>query len=85
LLGTYKDWDSDPPKEKETVKVRAISPAPSSGPNGGASAASKPPLPPSRTAASANDDLDDNIPFVLAFFIISAVAWFVTGGGTLIA
>ena len=26
-LGTYKDWNADPPEEKETVRVRAISPA----------------------------------------------------------
>ena len=26
-LGTYKDWRDDPPTEKETVRVRAVSPA----------------------------------------------------------
>ena len=59
--GTYKDWRADPPEEKETVKVRAISPA-KTAQNGGAPA-SKPPLPPSRVATSAKDDPDDIIPF----------------------
>lgn len=63
-LGTYKDWRDDPPSEKETVKVRAISPARDA--NGGAAGA--PPLPPSMTAttggsASLSDELDDSIPF----------------------
>jgi hypothetical protein len=58
-LGTYKDWNDDPPTEKETVKVRAISPA-KNAQNGGTE--SKPPLPPSRTAAS-RDDMEDEIPF----------------------
>jgi hypothetical protein len=83
-LGTYKDWKEDPPVDKETVKVRAVSPAKSAAANGGAPAASKPPLPPSRTAPS-KDDLDDAIPFVWAFFIAGAVAWLVAGGSTLIA
>jgi hypothetical protein len=63
-LGTWKDWRADPPEEKETVKVRAISPAKTAAQNGGAPA-TKPPLPPSRTAASggANRDMDDDIPF----------------------
>ena len=56
-----KDWRADPPEEKETVKVRAISPAKTTQ-NGGAPA-SKPPLPPSRVATSAKDDPDDIIPF----------------------
>lgn len=62
-LGTWKDWRADPPEEKETVKVRAISPAKAAA-NGGAPTG-KPALPPSRTAASAvgNRDMDDDIPF----------------------
>ncbi len=41
FLGTYKDWKSDPPEEKETVKVRAISPAKAAtGNSGGAEQAS---------------------------------------------
>jgi hypothetical protein len=59
-LGTYKDWRDDPPTDKETVRVRAISPDPRAQ-NGGAPA-SKPPLPPSTTAASRNA-MDDEIPF----------------------
>jgi hypothetical protein len=62
LLGTYKDWESDPVVDKETVKVRAISPAKSAAADGGAPAASKP-LPPSRTAtAGGRDVMDDDIP-----------------------
>jgi hypothetical protein len=57
-LGTYKDWRED--TEKETVRVRAISPDPRAQ-NGGAPA-SKPPLPPSTTATSRNA-MDDEIPF----------------------
>jgi hypothetical protein len=62
LLGTYKDWRSDPPEEKETVKVCAVSPAKVEGGNGGT--VSKPPLPPpvDRTAVSRAMDLDDEIP-----------------------
>jgi hypothetical protein len=68
LLGTYKDWRDDPPTEKETVKVRAISPAKTATANDGASVAAKPPLPPSRTAAAGGSatlrsELDDDIPF----------------------
>ena len=62
FLGTYKDWKDDPPVEKETVKVRAISPAKTPTQNGGAPAVSKPPLPPSRVAPK-KDDLDDEVPF----------------------
>jgi hypothetical protein len=64
FLGTYKNWRTDPPSDAETVKVKAVSPA-KTAQNGGM-AVSKPPLPPSRTAAAAaarKDDLDDSIPF----------------------
>ena len=85
FLGTYKDWKTDPPVDKETVKVRAISPAKAADANGGAPAVSKPPLPPSRAAAAAkSDDPDDSIPFVLAFFIAGAAGWLIAGGSTLI-
>jgi hypothetical protein len=60
-LGTYKDWKTNPPEEKQTVKVRAVSPAKTAVGNSGAP--SKPPLPPSRTAAARKDDFDDSIPF----------------------
>jgi hypothetical protein len=61
-LGTYKDWRDDPPTEKETVKVRAISPAKTAAGNSGVSASK--PLPPSiKSAAPRADDMDDSIPF----------------------
>ena len=59
-LGTYMDWKTEPPVEKETVKVRGVSPA-TAAPNG-STPASKPPLPPSMvTSTKAN--MDDEIPF----------------------
>jgi hypothetical protein len=62
-LGTYKDWRSDPPEDKETVRVSPISPAKGSATQNGSAPAPKP-LPPSRTASkSLKDDLDDEIPF----------------------
>jgi hypothetical protein len=60
-LGTYKDWRADPPADKETVRVRAISPAKTVAGNSGEQ--SKPPLPPSRTVATKRNDMDDEIPF----------------------
>jgi hypothetical protein len=64
-LDTYKDWRADPPEEKETVRVRAVSPAKAAA-NGGAPTG-KPALPPSRTAVSTaaggRGDMDDDIPF----------------------
>jgi len=63
-LDTYRDWKSD--TDKETVRVRPVSPgtgAPSA--NGSAPAARS--LPPSRTMTGAKtpikDDLSDDIPF----------------------
>jgi hypothetical protein len=80
-LGEYTDWKEDPPVRKETVRVRAVSPAPNASSNGSLSAPR--PLPPSRTAAkkSIDDSLDDAIPFVWAFLITNAVAWLVANGG----
>ena len=60
-LGFYKDWKVDPPVDKETVKVRAISPAKTTTANGGESG--RPVLPPSRTVAAKKDEMDDQIPF----------------------
>jgi hypothetical protein len=65
-LGHYKDWRSDPPTDKETVMVRAISPAKTAAGNSGI--ASKLPLPASRAAAaggsaSLRGAMDDDIPF----------------------
>jgi hypothetical protein len=84
-LGHYTDWNSktDPPEQKETVRVVAVSPPKPGTGNSGIPA--KPPLPPSKTAAARPDDMDDSIPFVLAFFIVSAVTWLIAGGNTLIA
>ena len=93
-LGHYTDWSSksDPPEQKETVKVRAISPGKNAPPaNGTGTSPQQSPLPPSRVVGgviphpSLKDDLDDTIPFALAFFIVSAVAWLAAGGSSLIA
>jgi hypothetical protein len=59
-LGHWKDWRADPPEEKETVKVRAVTAA---GAQNGSAPAAKP-LPPSMvTPKSLKDDLSDEIPF----------------------
>ncbi len=80
-LGFYKDWKTDPPVDRETVKVRAISPPkPATGNSG---APSKPVLPPSRVVASKTDDMDDLIPFVLAFLAVSAAVWLIIGSSTI--
>ena len=53
-LGHYNDWHTDPPTEKETVVVRAISTRQPSSSDGGA------PLPAPRPR---REPLDDEIPF----------------------
>jgi hypothetical protein len=58
-LGTYKDWRADPPEDKETVRVRAMSPTTDA--QNGPAPVSKP-LPPSRVTPSSKE-IDDNIPF----------------------
>jgi hypothetical protein len=67
FLGTYKDWKSDPPTDKETVKVRAISPAKTPTADGGAPTVSKLLPRASRPGAAGGppkrDDMDDSIPF----------------------
>jgi hypothetical protein len=83
-LGSYKDWRENPPQEKETVRVRAISPAKTAEAQNGSVPAGKP-LPPSRIAPALKNDMDDEIPFALAFIIASAVTWLAAGGGALIA
>ena len=81
--GTYRDRETD--AEKETVKVRPISPAKSATSNNSGTE-NKPPLPaPMSRPAPLAMDLDDEVPFVLAFFIVGAVAWLIAGGSTLIA
>ena len=84
-LGEWTDWRADPPEKKETVRVRAISPAPDAASQNGSAPASRP-LPPSLNAPkrSARDDMSDDIPFVWAFLITGAVAWLVGGGSNLI-
>jgi hypothetical protein len=57
-LGHYTDKKTDPPTEKETIVVRAISPAKAEAQNGGSK-----PLPPSRVTTSLKNDLSDEIPF----------------------
>ncbi len=59
-LGTYKDWRADPPEEKETVRVRAIT---QMKPEANGSAPASKPLPPSRVTTSLKNDLSDDIPF----------------------
>lgn len=56
-LGTYKDWRSEPVQERETVRVRTVSPTNTADANGSN------PLPPSRAPTSLKSDLDDEIPF----------------------
>ena len=62
VLGSYKDWKSDPPEDKETVKVRAVSPAKTTTAQNSGTPVNKP-LPPSKVGKSPKDDLDDSIPF----------------------
>jgi hypothetical protein len=68
FLGTYKDWKSDPPTDKETVKVRAISPAKTPTADGGAPTVSKLLPRASRPGAAGGppkrDDMDDSIPWL---------------------
>lgn len=54
-LGHYKDWRADPPEEKETVAVRAVSPRQPAADDGGTKAVAAP-----RPRAS---DMNDDIPF----------------------
>jgi hypothetical protein len=55
-LGHYKDWNTDPPEEKETVVVRPISTRQPSSDSGGNKAVPAPrPRP--------RDDMSDEIPF----------------------
>jgi hypothetical protein len=64
-LGTYKDWNQDPPVEKETVKIRAVSPPKgAAAQNGATPPANKPALPASRIPPPPlKDDMSDDIPF----------------------
>jgi hypothetical protein len=58
-LGFYKDWKDDPPSDKETVKVRAISPAKPEAQNGGGAV-----VPVPRSFPPQHDTMDDEIPFI---------------------
>lgn len=57
-LGTYKDWSTDPPTEKETVKIRAAAAT-----QNGASGAVPLPAPKPPPAGSLRRAFDDDIPF----------------------
>ena len=52
-LGTYKDWNKDPPEDRETVVARAVSPRP----QGNGTQVIAPPRPPLK------GEMDDEIPF----------------------
>jgi hypothetical protein len=81
-LGHYRDWRSDPPADKETVTVRAISARQASPDNGGAKATPATPKP----RPSLRDEMDDEVPFALAFAIgLTAIAGLVVSAGSLIA
>ena len=56
-LGHYTDKRTDPPTQKECVDICAVVPK-KAAPNGSA-----PALPPSKTAAPRNDDMNDDIPY----------------------
>jgi hypothetical protein len=57
-LAHYKDWNTDPPEEKETVRVKAISPAKEKTQNGGGAI-----VPVPQSFAPQRDAMDDEIPF----------------------
>jgi hypothetical protein len=68
-LGHYKDWNTEPPEDKETVVLTAISPR-EPGANGGPSSPQRvdpaklpAPLPKPAAKPTFGDDLDDSIPF----------------------
>jgi hypothetical protein len=56
-LGHYKDWNTDPPEEKETVVVRPISPRE----KGNGSGPQR--VDPAQLPKPLKDDLSDEIPF----------------------
>jgi hypothetical protein len=56
-LGHYKDWNTDPPEEKETVALKAISSR-----EGGADNGASQRIDPAKLSAPRND-MDDEIPF----------------------
>jgi hypothetical protein len=64
-IASYKDWRSDPPVDKETVRARAVARtnvAHQAAPSGAPLPPSQP-LPPSRVTPPRKDDLNDEIPF----------------------
>jgi hypothetical protein len=80
-LGSYTDKNGD---AKDTVVLKPLSSRNSKADNGPQRAdPAKLPAPVNKHASKAA--LDDEIPFVLALTIISAVTWLGTGGGALIA
>jgi hypothetical protein len=68
----WEFWDGVPAPEVQPI----VPPSPV--------AAAKPALVAPK-AITARGDMDDEIPFALAFFVAGAVAWLVAGGSTLIA
>jgi hypothetical protein len=56
-LGYYKDWRDDPPSDKETVVVRAVSSAKAQ--NGGGAV-----VPVPKSFPPQHDDMEDQIPFI---------------------
>jgi hypothetical protein len=62
-LGSYKDWRTDPPTDKETVTVRAVSPAKAGAQNGGAARPAPSKAVVAGGPASLRGEMDDEIPF----------------------
>lgn len=78
-LGTYTNKNGE---TKDTIVLKPISSRDGNA-NGGPQRVDPAKLP-APVRRDRKDDLDDEIPFVLAFFIINAAAWLVAGGSTLI-
>jgi hypothetical protein len=76
-LGHYLDKKTDPPTQKDCIDITAVSPAKQKA-NGGA------PVPALSKIAGKRNDFDDEVPFVVAFFVVSAVTWFIAGGNILV-
>jgi hypothetical protein len=62
-LGHYKDWNTDPPEEKETVVLRAISSRDGAATNGAPKRIDPAALPMPAPKHTIADDPDEKIPF----------------------